>query len=72
MWGVRYFCDNVLFKKWTARDVERAELFYSQHNTDLKTGGFAKYPYPKELFLRFIKENDGYFPGSIVHRSSIG
>eukprot|EP01108_Squamamoeba_japonica_P008271 TRINITY_DN727_c0_g1_i3.p1 TRINITY_DN727_c0_g1~~TRINITY_DN727_c0_g1_i3.p1 ORF type:complete len:350 (-),score=128.87 TRINITY_DN727_c0_g1_i3:526-1530(-) len=60
-WGIRWFCDNYLFKKWTKKDVERADLFYAQHNT-MSDGSFGPYPYPKELFLKFIEENDGYFP----------
>lgn len=39
--------------------------FYSTHNTG-SDGSFQPYPYPKELFLKFIKENDGYFPGQWV------
>jgi nicotinic acid phosphoribosyltransferase len=50
-----------LFKRWTVRDVERADLFYKTHNTG-RDGSFCAYPYPKELFLKFIRENDGYFP----------
>jgi len=37
--------------------VEAADRFYSTHNA-----GFTAYPYPKDLFLKFVKENHGYFP----------
>eukprot|EP00179_Madagascaria_erythrocladioides_P026307 CAMPEP_0198337530 /NCGR_PEP_ID=MMETSP1450-20131203/28694_1 /TAXON_ID=753684 ORGANISM="Madagascaria erythrocladiodes, Strain CCMP3234" /NCGR_SAMPLE_ID=MMETSP1450 /ASSEMBLY_ACC=CAM_ASM_001115 /LENGTH=510 /DNA_ID=CAMNT_0044042349 /DNA_START=74 /DNA_END=1602 /DNA_ORIENTATION=- len=55
--GLRYFVEQYLHKRWTKQDVERAELFYKTHNV-----GFTPYPYPKELFLSFIEENDGYMP----------
>jgi len=49
--------DHYLNRRWTVEDVEKAELFYSTHNA-----GKTPYLYPKELFLSFIKEYDGYFP----------
>jgi nicotinamide phosphoribosyltransferase len=54
----RYIIENYLHKKWTVADVEQAEHFYKTHNA-----GNTPFPFPKELFLRFIKENEGYFPG---------
>jgi nicotinamide phosphoribosyltransferase len=24
--------------------------------------GFQPYPFPKDLFMKFVNENDGYFP----------
>jgi nicotinic acid phosphoribosyltransferase len=41
---------------WTEADVAIADQFYATHNV----GG--AFPFPKELFLKFIKENKGYFP----------
>jgi nicotinic acid phosphoribosyltransferase len=55
--GIRYIVEKYLNRKWTVADVEAAEKFYSTHNL-----GHTPYPYPKELFLKFIRENDGYFP----------
>jgi len=55
--GIRYFVTNYLSHRWTVQDVEKAEKFYSTHNA-----GKTPYPYPKELFLKFINENNGYFP----------
>jgi len=55
--GIRYIVDNVLSQKWTVEDVEKADAFYSTHNA-----AFTPYPFPKDEFLRFIKENNGYFP----------
>lgn len=43
-----------------AQDVEAAERFYSTHNA-----GFTPYAYPKDLFMKFVKENNGYFPVKI-------
>lgn len=41
-----------------------ADRFYATHNA-----GFTPYPYPKDLFLKFVKENNGYFPIKLeVHR----
>ncbi|CAG8567686.1 7188_t:CDS:10 [Diversispora eburnea] len=47
-------------KKWTLEDVEMAEQFLSTHNDN-----YTNFPFHKELFLKFIKENDGYFPVKI-------
>jgi nicotinamide phosphoribosyltransferase len=43
--------------QWTTEDVEKADLFYKTHNA-----GFQQYPFPKALFMKFVKENNGYFP----------
>jgi len=59
-YGIRYIIDNYLNRPWTIADVEKADKFYSTHNA-----GFTPYPYPKDLFLKFIKENHGYFPVKI-------
>lgn len=40
-------------------DVEKAELFYKSHNV-----GFTPFPFPKDLFVKIVKEHDGYFPGN--------
>eukprot|EP01098_Paradermamoeba_levis_P011655 TRINITY_DN5015_c0_g1_i3.p1 TRINITY_DN5015_c0_g1~~TRINITY_DN5015_c0_g1_i3.p1 ORF type:complete len:494 (-),score=144.05 TRINITY_DN5015_c0_g1_i3:37-1518(-) len=55
--GIRYIVENYLHRRWTENDVEMAASFYQTHNA-----GFTQYPYPKDLFLKFIRENDGYFP----------
>lgn len=60
--GIRYIVDNYLNKQWTVKDVEQAELFYKTHNA-----GFTSFPFPKDLFLKFIKENNGYFPSMKKH-----
>lgn len=55
--GIRYIVENFLEHQWTVEEVEMAEKFYSTHNA-----GNTPYPFPKNLFLKFIKENNGYFP----------
>jgi hypothetical protein len=39
-------------------DVENTEKFYSTHNA-----GYSSFPFPKDLFVKIVKEHDGYFPG---------
>jgi hypothetical protein len=55
--GIRHYIDNFVARKWTRADVDAAEAFYKTHNA-----GFTPYPFPRELFFKFIKENDGHFP----------
>ena len=70
-YGMRYIVDTFVARRWTREDVERADAFFSQHAAP--TNG--PYPFPKELFLRFVEENGGFFPvtlqalpeGSCVH-----
>lgn len=69
-YGIRHIIQTYLEKKWTVEDVEKAANFYSTHNA-----GFSSFPFPKDVFLKFIKENDGYFPvkiealpeGTVIH-----
>ena len=55
--GIRYIVENYLNRQWTERDVEKAALFYSTHNVPL-----TEYPFPKALFLKAVRENNGYLP----------
>eukprot|EP01121_Diplochlamys_sp_Union-15-3_P002672 TRINITY_DN1239_c0_g1_i1.p1 TRINITY_DN1239_c0_g1~~TRINITY_DN1239_c0_g1_i1.p1 ORF type:complete len:499 (-),score=88.04 TRINITY_DN1239_c0_g1_i1:113-1609(-) len=55
--GIRYIVQTYLERKWTKDDVENAEKFYQTHNA-----GFKKFPFPKDLFMKFVTENDGWFP----------
>ncbi|KAJ3322131.1 hypothetical protein HDV06_003582 [Boothiomyces sp. JEL0866] len=59
-YGIRYIIENYIAKKYTAEDVEQAASFFEHHNA-----GATKFPFPKDLFLKFVKENDGYFPVKI-------
>ncbi len=56
-YGIRYLVENFLCRRWTKEDVEKADLFYSTHNA-----GHTPFPFPKHLFLKFVEENNGYFP----------
>jgi nicotinic acid phosphoribosyltransferase len=54
---MRHYIDNFVGRKWTRADVDAADAFYKTHNA-----GFTPYPFPRDLFYKFIAENDGYFP----------
>src|SRR5689334_13057556 len=54
---MRYLIETYLHRQWTMQDLADAERFYATHNA-----GFTHYPWPKELFEKFVRENDGYFP----------
>lgn len=56
-YGIRYFVENYLNHQWTMDEVEKAEKFYATHNA-----GFSHFPWPKEIFVKIVKENNGYFP----------
>eukprot|EP01080_Neovahlkampfia_damariscottae_P003703 gene3703-6592_t len=56
-YGMRYFVETYLYKQWTLEDVDAADKFYKTHNA-----GNTPFPYPKDLFEKFVKENNGYFP----------
>jgi nicotinamide phosphoribosyltransferase len=55
---MRYILETYILRQWTVQDVERSDLFYKSHMAP----GFTAFPYPKSLFLKFIKENNGYMP----------
>eukprot|EP00195_Chlamydomonas_chlamydogama_P007155 CAMPEP_0202896810 /NCGR_PEP_ID=MMETSP1392-20130828/5728_1 /ASSEMBLY_ACC=CAM_ASM_000868 /TAXON_ID=225041 /ORGANISM="Chlamydomonas chlamydogama, Strain SAG 11-48b" /LENGTH=503 /DNA_ID=CAMNT_0049582287 /DNA_START=382 /DNA_END=1893 /DNA_ORIENTATION=+ len=57
-YGIRYLIDNYISRQWTMEDVERASLFYQTHMAP----DYTPFPFPKELFQKFVKENNGYFP----------
>ncbi len=56
-YGMRYLINTYLNRQWTKEDVHKAELFYSTHNA-----GFKAFPFPTDLMLKFVEENNGYFP----------
>ncbi|KAK9816981.1 hypothetical protein WJX72_007792 [[Myrmecia] bisecta] len=70
-YGIRYLLENFITRQWTLLDIERADSFYRTHLAPAQ----SLFPYPKELFLKFVKENNGYFPvriealpeGSCIH-----
>ncbi|KAI8923441.1 nicotinate phosphoribosyltransferase family-domain-containing protein [Entophlyctis helioformis] len=59
--GIRYIIENYVAVRYTVDDVERAAAFFSTHNA-----AASPFPFPKELFLKFVHENDGYFPVKIA------
>ncbi|KND00414.1 uncharacterized protein SPPG_04737 [Spizellomyces punctatus DAOM BR117] len=59
-YGIRYIIENYVSKPWTLEDVALAERFFSMHNA-----GYTQFPFPKDLFIKFIEENNGYFPVKI-------
>lgn len=56
-YGISYIVDKYLNRRWTMEELDAAEHFYSKHNA-----GLTQYPFPRDLFEKFIKENDGFFP----------
>eukprot|EP00210_Caulerpa_lentillifera_P006411 g6124.t1 len=71
IYGVQFITERVLLRKWTMKDVELAEAFYKTHMAPK----YSQFPFPKHLFMKFVLENNGYFPikfealkdGSCVH-----
>lgn len=59
-YGIRYIIENYVSVKWTEEDAEIAEHFYNTYNV-----AHTQHPWPRHLFLKFIRENDGYFPVTI-------
>ncbi|GAX79752.1 hypothetical protein CEUSTIGMA_g7193.t1 [Chlamydomonas eustigma] len=60
-YGMRYLIDNYIAKQWTLQDVERADMFFKSHLAP----GFTEFPYPRHLFEKFVRENNGFFPVKI-------
>jgi nicotinic acid phosphoribosyltransferase len=58
--GIRYVIENYINKKWTMEDLDRCGVFYSTHKS-----GYTNFPFPRDLFKKFIEQNDGYFPVTI-------
>ncbi|KAI8058459.1 nicotinate phosphoribosyltransferase family-domain-containing protein [Syncephalis plumigaleata] len=59
-YGIRHIIEQLVVKPWTELDVQRADDFFKTHNA-----GFTPFPFPKDLFLKFIREHNGYFPVKI-------
>lgn len=60
-YGIRYLIEHYIAKPWTIRDVDLAEAFYATHMGPDN----SKFPFPRPLFEKFVKENRGYFPVKI-------
>ena len=59
-YGMRYIIEQYVARPWTQADLVMAEQFFGTHNA-----GSTAFPFPRELFQRIIRENDGYFPVKI-------
>lgn len=59
-YGIRHYIDNFVSRKWTMAEVDAADAFYKTHNA-----GGTPYLFPRDLFVKFITENNGYFPVTI-------
>jgi nicotinic acid phosphoribosyltransferase len=60
-YGIRYIIENYISKRWTVQDVENADIFYRTHLAP----SYGPFVYPKDLFMKFVTENDGYFPVTV-------
>jgi len=56
-YGLQYFVERWLMQQWTEADVQAAEQFYATFNA-----GNTNHPFPRDLFLKFVRENQGWFP----------
>ena len=59
-YGMDYYIKKYISRKWTKDDILDAKNFYSTHNIIN-----SSYPFPEDLFNKFINENEGYFPVKI-------
>ncbi|KAL7752198.1 hypothetical protein RI367_002243 [Sorochytrium milnesiophthora] len=59
-YGMRYIVEQYIARQWTQADLVLAEQFFATHNA-----GRTPFPFPRDLFQRFITENDGFFPVKI-------
>lgn len=60
-YGIRYLIESYIAKQWTLEDVDRACIFFKSHMAPM----YTEFPFPRELFEKFVKENNGYFPITI-------
>ena len=56
-YGLRYVIEEVLSVQWTVEDIDSAERFFSTHSA-----GNGPFAFPRDLFLSFISDHQGYFP----------
>lgn len=60
--GLDLFVLLELLSPLTKEDIDDAEDFYSDFHAELKEPFCSKYPWPKKMFERILKEFDGYLP----------
>jgi nicotinamide phosphoribosyltransferase len=63
-WGLDHILETFVERPWTHADVDAAAAFWATHRVG-PAGEAAPYPFPRDLFTRFIEENAGYFPVTI-------
>ncbi|KAK9865476.1 hypothetical protein WJX84_011030 [Apatococcus fuscideae] len=56
--GMRYLVENYLSRQWTETDVTQADAFFRTHMAPSN----SKFPFPRDMFMKFVHENEGYFP----------
>lgn len=56
-YGIRYLIETHVGIQYTKQDVELAASFFETH-----CAGATPFPFPKDLFMKFVDENNGYFP----------
>ncbi|KAJ3108247.1 hypothetical protein HDU97_001781 [Phlyctochytrium planicorne] len=67
LYGLRYIIENYVNVQWTKEEVDKAKLFFDTHNSSLNPDDKSTlvFPFPYDLFIDIIKENNGYFPVKI-------
>ncbi|KAF6252467.1 Quinolinate phosphoribosyl transferase [Scenedesmus sp. NREL 46B-D3] len=76
VYGLRYILENYVMRPWTADDVEKADVFFNSSSGSVVAGNtaaaadhlapsHAAFPFPKDLYMKFVVENNGYFPVKI-------
>lgn len=69
-YGIRYIVETYIHKQYTVQDVALSKQFLDTHNV-----AKSPFPFPQDLFEKFVRENNGYFPvriqalqeGSIIY-----
>ena len=59
-YGIRYIIETYVARKWTLDDLEKCKEFYKTLGV-----GNSEFPFPYDLFKKFILENNGFFPVTI-------
>lgn len=55
--GIRHIVEKFLHHNWTHQELDVLGQFMKTH-----AAGNTSYPWPEELFRKFVNENSGYFP----------
>jgi nicotinic acid phosphoribosyltransferase len=63
-WGLDHILETYIERRWTEDDVHAAGAFWGAHRVG-RDGAAAAFPFPRDLFLRFVRDNGGHFPVTI-------